>query len=103
KVTPLRQFAARPSNPIDRPIVVVAAVARPDASTKRATYPLRRIFELDLKPAGESLVEYALRPGFGQHLKQRIHASFDRTFAQQVRAEPVDRADMCLLEALNRI
>ena len=103
EVAPLGQLAAGPAKPLDRTVVVAAAVARPHAPPQRAPHAFGRLLELLVQPRVERLVEQPLGPRLGQHLEQRIDAGFDRPLAQQVGAEAVDRADVRLFEPLNGV
>src|SRR4029453_11102930 len=103
EVAPFAQLAPRPPDPFDRPIVIVAAIARPDAAAKRALHTLRRILELDMQPLAKRFVEHALRARLGEHLEERVDAGLDGPLTQQISAETVDRADVRVLEPLDRI
>ena len=69
---------------------------------QRAPHAVGRVREHLLEPAPERLVEQSCRRGLGQDFEERIDASLDRTLAQEVRAERVNRADVCLLELRQR-
>ena len=63
----------------------------------------RRILEPLVEPAAKRVGKQALGARLGEHVEQRIHARFDRTFAQQIGAEAVDRADVRFFEPLDRV
>ena len=97
EVAPLGQVPRGLSQPIDRAVVSPerrAAQCAPDT--------LGRIDQLLLEPPAERVIEQPCRRGFGQHLEERIDACLHRTLPQQIGAETMDRADVCLLEARER-
>src|SRR6266540_3207084 len=67
------------------------AIAR--AAAQDPPHAWRGIREYGLKPALEALTVEPLFFFFGGHLELRVHASFHRPLAQEVRAKAVDRAD----------
>ena len=97
EVAPLREIPGCPAQPIDRTIVSTEG-----GPPQGAAHAFRRIGELLLQPAAERIVEQAGRGGLGQHFEEGIDAGFDRTFSQQIGAEPVDGADVRLLETGQR-
>src|SRR4029453_16372171 len=98
EIAPLSQLPGSRAEPVDR-----AVVAAEGAAAQRAANSLRWVCQLFLKPAAECLGEEPRRGGFGEHLEQRVDARLDGPLAQQVGAEPVDRADVCLFELLERL
>ena len=75
---------------------------RLDRRSARRT-PSGGSFELLLQPAAERFVEQPLGLGLGEHGEQRIDPRLDRALAQQLGAEPVDRADVRFFEARERL
>ena len=103
KIAPFGQLAARPANPFDRPVVVIAAVARPDAAPQRPPHAVRRMFQVVVQPGTKGLVEDALGARFGENLEQRIDASLHWPLAQEVGAEAMNRADVRFFQPLNGV
>ena len=61
------------------------------------------MLQLRLQPRREGLAEQVFSLTFGEDPKKRIDAGFDWALAQQVGAEAVNRADVCLFEALDGV
>ena len=101
EVAPLRQVPCGAADPVDRRVLARhVAEALPDGSPQSPADPLGWILELQLDPRAKRLVEQPLRLRLGQDLEERVDARLDRPLPQQLRAEPVDRADVCLLQRL---
>ncbi len=106
EIAPLNKLPAGIPQPLDR-AVLVARGARPESrearTPKRALNPLGRIRELFLKPCLKRRIVQAARLRLGEHRKQRIDARLDRTLAEQVGAEAVNRADLRFFEPANGV
>ena len=107
EVAPVRQRERRAAQAIDRTIRRRARAGteesrRGGGAAERAADAFGRIRELLLQPRAERLVEQPLGLRLGEHGEQRIDTRLDRTFAQQVGAEPVNRADVGLFEIRER-
>ena len=103
EIAPLGQLAAGAPQPLDRALGAVAAVARPDAPAERTADAFGWMFELFAEPAIERLLEQRVGLRLGQDHEERIDAGFDRTLAEQISAETVDRADVRFFEPLDRV
>ena len=87
EIAPLGQLAAGPADPIDRTVIVVAAITRPDAPAQRAADAFRRMLEAVVQPGAKGVVEDPGRARLGEHFEQRVDTGLNRPFAQQIRAE----------------
>ena len=100
KVAPLGEEAAGGAQAVDR-----AAALGGDAeggharAPQRPPQPLGRLRERLLQPRAEGARVETIRLNVGEHGEQRIDARFDRTLAQQLGAETVNRVHVRLLSA----
>ena len=101
-VTPLHQVEAGTSQPRHRAVLI--ALAGTDAAAAAPERPpdaFGRRLELRLKPSIERFVEDPLGLTFREHAEQGIHPRLDRPLSQQIRAEAVNGADVCLFQILD--
>src|SRR5690606_8381313 len=95
-VAPREQVIARTLQPLDGTarLTGVPAETRRRLAAQRSAHAFRRIVERLLDPVREGLVEQAGRLSLGHYLERGIDTRLDGPLAQQVRTEPVDRADV---------
>jgi hypothetical protein len=98
EVAVLHECAHRPAQLLAR--CLRARPAR--APAQHATHPLRRVGQRPLPPGIEGRLEQTLLLVLGRHLEQGVHTGLHGPGAQQIRAEGVDRADVRLLQLLER-
>ena len=100
EVTPLRELPCRLAQAVDGTAFAGRAAKRRPA--QRAPHAFGRVRQHFLQPASEGFIEQPRRGRFGQNFEQRIDTRFDRTFAEQVGAERVNRADVRFFEPRQR-
>ena len=85
--------------PLNRAVclVCIAPPARIAAGAVSDARP-RRGSAAALHPRRECLVEEPVTLGFGEHIEGRIDPRLDGPLTEQLGAEPVNRADVCLFE-----
>ena len=103
EVAPLRQLPGCAAHPIDRSVFPGRpVVSGPHRAAQRPPNTLGRLGKLRLDPAAERFIEEALGLTLGQDGEQRVDVGFDRPFAQQLRTEAMDRADVRFLQPRQR-
>ena len=104
EVAPLGQVPARRPQAVHGAVGVgVAAGTRPARAPQRAPHALGHLLERGLEPRRKRLVVAAPRLVLGEDDEQRIDTGLDRILLEQVGAEAVDRADLRLFEAAERV
>ena len=93
----LHPKAAAQAWPVCRPSTGGAGSSSEDAANGVAW-----VGELAFKPAIESHLEQRTRGVFRRDFEQRVDAGFDRAFAQQVRAERMNRSDASFFKLRQR-
>ena len=83
--------------------VLIALARRAAEDARDAGHLARRARERRLEPGGERVFVEAILLVLGGHLEEGIDLRLDRTLAEDVRAERVDRADAGGLELLERL
>src|SRR5262249_34941702 len=97
EVAPLHERPACAFEAFDRAMLGIEA-----RTPERATNTLWWIFELTLQPVAEDFAVEPLGLPFRERRELRIEPRRDRSLAQEVRAEAVNRADVRLLEIRER-
>ena len=104
EITPLRQLQSCAAQSLERGVLVCLSHPRQAARpTERTPDTLGRVLETFFEPAGKRLIEETLGLPLGEHAEQRVDPCFDGTLAEQVGAEPVNGADVRLLEVLDGV
>ena len=102
-IAPLDQIARGALQPLHRPVLVILVGSPARRAPERPPEPFSRVRQLLVQPADKRLVEDLIGLRFGEDGKRRVDARFDRPLAQELGAEPVDGADVRILEVVHRV